>query len=172
VRGWIACGINGGVIRQGERRRSDDDAVIRERDDVAIGKSLLRSGVMVVTVETEIRELAEAFCKAVENQDAGGVASFYEADARMLAPDTPMIEGQSGIEAFVQQLFGVGLRTLKLETVDVLRGGNLAVEVGRFTMGFAPEGSQDGKYMVVYRRQADGGLKIVADSFNSDAPVG
>lgn len=118
----------------------------------------------------EIAELLTAFCKAVDNQDAIGVARFYTADARMLAPDAPMIEGQAGIEGFVRQLFDAGLRSLGLETVDVLESGDLAVELGRFTMGFTPEGTQVGKYIAVYR-QPDGALKIVADTFNSDAPA-
>lgn len=119
----------------------------------------------------EIIELLTAFSKAVDNQDAAGVASFYTADARMLAPDTPMIEGQAGIESFVQQLFAAGMRSLGLETVDILDSGDLAVELGRFTMGFAPEGTQVGKYIAVYRRQTDGTFKIVADTFNFDTPT-
>ncbi len=119
----------------------------------------------------EITDLLTGFTKAIDNQDAAGVAGYYTMNARMLAPKVPMIEGRAGIEAFVQQLFDSGLRSLGLETVDVLEGDDLAVELGKFTMGFAPEGTRLGKYIAVYRRQSDGALKIVADTFNSDAPA-
>jgi ketosteroid isomerase-like protein len=82
-----------------------------------------------------------------------------------------MIEGRAGVEAFAGQMFAAGMRTLELQTVDILEGGDLVAEVGRFTMGFGPGASSAGKYITVYRRQPDGSLLIEADTFNGDAPA-
>ena len=121
-------------------------------------------------VRDEISELITEFCKAVDNQDAQAVASFYADGIRFLPPDAPMIEGRSGVQGFVEQMFGAGMRSLDLATLDVLEGGDLAVETGRFTMGFEGDAKVDGKYVAVWGRQSDGSLKLVVDTFNTDAP--
>jgi ketosteroid isomerase-like protein len=124
----------------------------------------------------EIEGLAEDFSKAVANHDAAAMAGFYTADAKFLPPNVPMIVGPAGIEAFGQEMFAAGAQSLRLETMDVLDGGDLEVEVGRYTMGIQPPGSDpmvdNGKYVAVWRRDADGNLKMAVDTFNSDAPLG
>lgn len=124
-----------------------------------------------MTTRDEISELLIGFCKAVANQDTAGVGDYYATDARLLPPGAPLIEGRAGIESYLGELFAAGFRSLELDTVDVLEDGGLAVEVGRFTMGFDPSATEVGKYIAVYRRQSDGTLKIVADTFNSDTPA-
>lgn len=122
-------------------------------------------------VRDEISELITAFCKAVGNQDALGVASFYADAARFLPPNAPMIEGRAGVQAFMEQMFAAGWSSFGLETIDVLEGGELAVEIGRFTMGFG-DVKVVGKETSVWGRQSDGSFKLVADIFNMDAPAG
>jgi ketosteroid isomerase-like protein len=72
-------------------------------------------------------------------------------------------------------MFASGARGLELNTLDVLEADDLAVEVGRYTMTIQPPGGDVmrdvGKYVAVWRRQADGGLKLVVDTFNSDSPA-
>ena len=86
-------------------------------------------------------------------------------------PNAPMIEGRAGVQGFIEQMFAAGMSSFHLETVDVLEGGQLAVEIGRFTMGFG-DVKVVGKETGVWSRQSDGLLKMVADTFNLDAPVG
>ena len=124
-----------------------------------------------MTTYDAVVDLLAAFSKAVANKDAVGIGNFYSERAKLLPPGAPLVEGRAGIQAFVEQLFAAGLSGLDLETIDVLEGGDLVVDVGRYTMSFTPEGSDHGKYIAVYRRQADGGLTIVADTFNSDSPA-
>jgi uncharacterized protein (TIGR02246 family) len=122
-----------------------------------------------------IETLNQEFGKAFSNQDARAVVGFYAQDAKLLAPGAPLIDGQAGIEAFLQQMFASGARGLELNTLDVLEADDLAVEVGRYTMTIQPPGGDVmrdvGKYVAVWRRQADGGLKLVVDTFNSDSPA-
>jgi|SRR5437016_4169756 len=124
---------------------------------------------------TEIEALATEFAKAFNNQDATELASFYTADCKFLPPNLPLIEGRAGVEELCRQMFDMGCRSLDLETTDVLQAGDLVVEVGRYTMTIQPPGGdpvQDvGKYLDVRRRQSDGGLRIVLDTFTSDLPA-
>jgi ketosteroid isomerase-like protein len=47
----------------------------------------------------------------------------------------------------------------------VLEGGDLVVDVGRMIM---PQ--SEGKYVVVYQRQADGSLRLAVDASSHNAP--
>jgi ketosteroid isomerase-like protein len=57
----------------------------------------------------------------------------------------------------------------------MLEGGDLEIEVGRYTLGMQPPGADpmvdNGKYVAVWRRDTDGKLKMVVDTFNTDAPL-
>ena len=86
----------------------------------------------------EIEGRAEDFSKVFANHDAAAMAAFYTADAKFLAPNAPMIEGRAGIEAFGKEMFAAGGQSLKLETVDVLGGGDLEIEVGRSSADGSP----------------------------------
>jgi ketosteroid isomerase-like protein len=123
----------------------------------------------------EIEGRAEDFSKVFATHDAAAMAAFYTADAKFLAPNAPMIESRAGIEAFGKEMFAAGGQSLKLETTDVLEGGDLEIEVGRYTMGIQPPGADsmvdNGKYVAVWRRDTDGKLKMVVDTFNTDAPL-
>lgn len=123
----------------------------------------------------EIETIAADFAKAFANQDAEAVSGFYAADATLLPPNALLLKGRAAIRSFVEEMFSSGARSLELTTLDVLAGGDLEVEVGRFRMAFQPRGvdpfTEDGKYVAVYRRQGDGSLKLAVDTFNSDAPA-
>jgi len=122
----------------------------------------------------EIEGLIAQFAKDFENQDAAGVASYYTEDAKLLPPGSPLLEGRDAIRAFADGMFAAGCRSLDLKTGDVVEAGDLAVEVGSFVMGIVPPGAdpiQDvGKYVAIWRRQSDGSLKLIVDTFNSDTP--
>jgi ketosteroid isomerase-like protein len=125
--------------------------------------------------QQEIDEFDDGFCKAFANQDPVALASFYTEDAKLLPPNAPLVEGRKGVEGFAADMFAAGAQALELDTVDVIEGGDLAVGTGKYTMTIQPPGGdpiQDvGKYIAVYQRQADGGLKLVRDTFNGDAPA-
>jgi ketosteroid isomerase-like protein len=83
-----------------------------------------------------------------------------------------MVEGKAGARAFwagaMQQL---GLRRAKLEVIDVEGSGDLAYEIGRFTLTFQPPGADavtaEGKYTVIWKHVGDE-WKIHVDMWNSD----
>ncbi len=69
----------------------------------------------------------------------------------------------------------MGVRELTLETVDVEYLGDVAYEVGAYTLKIEPEGGQaatdKGKYVVVWKRQADGRWKLQVDIWNTNTPL-
>jgi ketosteroid isomerase-like protein len=123
----------------------------------------------------EIEMLTAKFSKAVTNKDFGALGSFYEERARLLAPGAPMVEGRAAIQAVQQGMIEGGVQALRLDVIDVIEAGDLAIEIGRYTLTIQPPGGEsvidNGKSVVVWRRQKDGALKIAVDTFNSDAPA-
>jgi ketosteroid isomerase-like protein len=125
-------------------------------------------------LRNEIEGLIAQFGKDFGNQDSASVANYYAEDAKLLPPGSPLVEGRDAIRAFADGMFASGCRSLDLTTADVIEAGDCAIEVGSFVMGIEPPGAdpiQDvGKYVAIYRRQSDGSLKLIVDTFNSDAP--
>jgi uncharacterized protein (TIGR02246 family) len=117
--------------------------------------------------ESAIRALSDGFARGVNAGDAEWlVREYYAEDAYFLPPNHRMVNGRSGIRAFLRALFEAGVGGLAIETTKIEASGDLAYHIGRFTMG---NPSPDrGKFVEVYRRQADGSWKCVGDIFNSD----
>ena len=120
-----------------------------------------------------ISGLDAEFMKAADAKNAGAlVKAFYAADAVLMPPNHPIVEGRANIQSFLQGLMDSGFTSIKLETTTIAGGGDLAYGRGRYTLSMAPPGGAPvedvGKYIVTYRRQANGTWQAVADIFNSD----
>jgi len=117
------------------------------------------------------------FAEIFGRGDAAGIAAFYTADARLMPPDMPTLQGAEAITAFWQGAMEMGIKAATLETIEVeTSGGDLATEIGRFTLGMEVPGGGDerveqtGKYIVLWKN--DGGTwKLHADIWNADAPA-
>jgi uncharacterized protein (TIGR02246 family) len=126
-----------------------------------------------MSLRDEVESLNSEFSKAVSNQDLDSVMDLYTSDAWLLPPGVPMIQGSDGIRAFFQTMLDAGVRALNLESAAVEGSGDVAVDIGRYRLTVEPPGAdsviEEGKYIVVLRRQADGNLRLAYDTFNSDA---
>src|SRR5258705_12929120 len=120
-----------------------------------------------------IHQLDAEFMKAANAKNAAAlVKAFYAPDAVLMPPNHGPVEGRAKIEGFLQGLIDSGLTSIKLDTTTTASAGDLAYGRGRYTLDLSPPGGtpvQDvGKYVVVYRRQANGAWRAVSDIFNSD----
>jgi len=83
-------------------------------------------------------------------------------------------EGRPAIQGAMQELLGMGVRSLEIEPIDVREAGDLTIEYGRYTLGIQPEGAEAmtdvGKYVVVHEARPGGSTKIALDIFNSNSP--
>jgi uncharacterized protein (TIGR02246 family) len=114
------------------------------------------------------REFMEAFAR----QDAAGMASMYTAEGQLLPANSDFVSGTSAIEQFWGGAMGMGIRTAKLETVELEAHGEAAVEVGKYTLG-GDEGQtlDQGKYVVIWKN--DGGTwKLHRDIWTTSMPLG
>lgn len=126
-----------------------------------------------MSARAEIENLTAKFAEAVTKKDFAKLGTFYEERARLLIAGAPMVEGRAAIQSAQQHMIEGGVQALRLDVVDVIEAGDLAVEIGRYTLTIhKPDGASltdRGKSVVVWRRHTDGALKIAVDTFNSDA---
>jgi ketosteroid isomerase-like protein len=127
-----------------------------------------------MTTRDDVRNVLARFVKAVAEKDVKALVDCYEADGVVLAPNTPMVRGSSALgDLFQRDIIDAGVKAMDLETTDLIEEGSLVIEAGRNLVHVErPDGgsiADPGKYLVVYRRQADGSLKLIFDAFSSDS---
>ena len=120
-----------------------------------------------------VEEVNARFMEAAGAGDAAALTALYTSDAYIMPPNMEMIQGQEAIRGLWNDMFSMGAPNLRLTTVDVMGSGDLAYEVGSYSIEMSMEGSpvsETGNYLVVWRRTADG-WKLHADMWNSDQPA-
>ena len=126
--------------------------------------------------ESTIRNLDAQWSKAAAAKDVDGTVSYYSDDASLLGPNAPIASDKQGIRAAWASLLG-GDSSLSWQAnkVEVSRSGDLAYVQGVYQMtskdARGKPTSDTGKFVEVWKKQADGKWKTVADIFNSDMPV-
>ena len=127
--------------------------------------------------ERAIREAAMEWWKVTVAKDLERTVGFYADDASMFPPHAPIATGKEAIRAVWSHLFTAPGFAISGQTskVEASRGGDLAYEIGtyEFTMqDAAGKPVMDrGKYVVVWKKQADSHWKAIVDIFNSDLPI-
>jgi ketosteroid isomerase-like protein len=73
------------------------------------------------------------------------------------------------IQEYWQGILGLGVTNGVLKTVSLEEHGDVAVEEGQYEMRASAAVVDTGKYVVVHRRQPDGGWRWGLDIWNSDS---
>jgi ketosteroid isomerase-like protein len=124
----------------------------------------------------DVSTVAKAFHEGVANRDAVALDSLYHDEGKFLPPNMEPCEGRVAIQAAMQQLLDMGVRSLDIEPMEVREAGDMTIEYGRYTLGLESQGGPPvtdvGKYVVVHEAGSDGATKIVLDIFNSNASPG
>ena len=125
-------------------------------------------------VRTVIEANAKQFIEAFNKGDVVAVANMYAMNARLLPPNSDMIEGRANIQKFWQGASAAGLKITALDIVDLDVQGNTAIEVGRYTTTMPGAGgattTDNGKYVVVWKREGRA-WKLSIDAFNTNLPA-
>jgi ketosteroid isomerase-like protein len=118
---------------------------------------------------TTVDGLKAELLRAFEEGDAARAASRYEPGARLLPPGAGVITGEADVQAFFRKRFSAGSDGGELEVVRRDDYGDVAVEEGRYGRRAGDELLDSGKYLAVFRRQADGTWRWATDMWNSDS---
>ena len=124
-----------------------------------------------------IRDLETAWAQAFAAKDVDKLVAFYAGDASLLIPDTPVINGMTAIKARAKSTLADKnfSYTFATDKVDVAKSGDLGYSQGALTTTLTDPKTKKvltikGKYVRIYKREADGGWKVVANIANGDAP--
>lgn len=127
-------------------------------------------------VRQTIESANARFLDALKRGDTTAAVSNYADDAIVMMPNEGSWRGRDGVRGgFAGFLSQLSVKDAKLNTENVMVGGDLAVETGTFEWTLLPKGGKEikdkGKYMTVWKRNSDGSWKIVRDINNSDLPA-
>ena len=121
-----------------------------------------------------IRQAGEAFARYAQATPRNDKASaaYYEENALMLAPNRAPIRGRAEIGVFLAAF--PPFSNYRLETLEIEGRADLAYERGVTSLTLAPGGAAPAewrsKYLIIWRRQADGSWRISREMFTPDGP--
>jgi uncharacterized protein (TIGR02246 family) len=128
--------------------------------------------------EKTIRDYEAQWVKEFAAKDMDKIVAHYADDGSVLLPNAPLMTGKDAIrnglkDAVADKNFALELNTVK---VEVAKGGDLAYSQGTYSFTGTDAKTkkpvvEKGKYVEVYRKQADGSWKLVEDMNNPDAPA-
>jgi uncharacterized protein (TIGR02246 family) len=121
-----------------------------------------------------VRAADSSLAQAVAARDVNRTVSFYAEDASMLPVAEPIVTGREAIRAEWTKIFAIPGFANASRTVHVDASGDLAYTRGTFQAQLtSPDGkpvTEVGKWVSVWRRQADGAWRVVVEIYNTDAP--
>jgi ketosteroid isomerase-like protein len=119
-------------------------------------------------VESQLRDYTQDFATSFNTGNYDQAASLFAHDGVLMAPRLDAAYGQKAVERALRQLGEAGYSDLRLETTRVDHSGDMAMELGRFTVVFRhADGTlipERGKYVKVWRRL--GAWLLVADCWS------
>jgi uncharacterized protein (TIGR02246 family) len=124
-------------------------------------------------VLSTIRGLTQDFSMNFNTGNYDQVAGLFASDGIFMAPHNESIVGPKPIERKLREFGETGYQDLRLETIRVDSSGDMAMEIGRYSVSVVSENSSTkadrGKYVKVWRRL--GAWRIVADCWSSNLPA-
>ncbi len=119
-------------------------------------------------VESQLRDLSQDFATSFNTGNYDQAAALFATDGVLMAPHYEAAYGHKPIERLLRQLGEEGYGDLRLETMRVEHSGDMAMEIGRFSVIVRKvDGvmtSERGKYVKVWRRL--GVWRLMADCWS------
>ncbi|HEY7616546.1 MAG TPA: nuclear transport factor 2 family protein [Terriglobales bacterium] len=124
-------------------------------------------------VESTIRGLAQDLCTAFNTGNYDQMAAMFAADGSFMPPHHEAVYGPKAIEHLLREFGESGYDDLRFEMLRVEHSGDIAFEMGRFTVAIRQDNgttvAERGKYLRGWRRL--GAWLIIADCWNSNLPL-
>jgi uncharacterized protein (TIGR02246 family) len=124
--------------------------------------------------EAAIRAASQEWSNAASSKDLEKAVSFYADDATYNPPGAPLAAGKDAIRKVWRSIVSIPGGNLRWASskVEVARSGDLAYDTGAYTLtrndASGNQVTTKGKYVVVWKKQADGKWKVIEDIDNPD----
>ena len=128
-------------------------------------------------LEQALRDADAQWCKAAQAKDVEKTVSYYSGDATVMPANAPAATTKDAIHKVWADLiatpgFSINWKATK---VEVAKSGDIGFISGTYEMTMNDANgkpvNEQGKYLEVWEKQADGKWKCGADIWNSDLPV-
>ncbi len=127
-----------------------------------------------MSIEQAIHDADAQYADAFNRGDIAAIAALHTEDVVYLPPNASAVSGRQGVESTAKELLDAGWKNMSFSSVQFGSDGDLAYHVGRYSVDVpTDEGTttDSGKFVDIYKRQADGSWKIHVTISNSDTPL-
>lgn len=101
--------------------------------------------------------------------------AFCDDGASMLIPNTPIVSGKAAVSKAMADDMAADNLTWHANKAGIARSRDLGYTSGVYEMTFKDASGKlkmdTGKFLTLWKRQADGSWKMLYDMFNSDLPL-
>ena len=126
-----------------------------------------KAAIRAVTATTQKNAMAVPFDAAVYTN------GYYTNDALFLTPNTKILTGSAEIIAWLKTF--PPLTNVVFTEVEIDGTADLAWSRGSYSMMINPPGAppiaDSGKFLNLWKKQADGSWRVFRDAYNSDLPA-
>jgi len=126
------------------------------------------------TVTAAINKIWVQYCATMCSGDIDGWIALWADDGIQLAPDAPANVGKEQIRAATKSVLDLfSFNNMTINNAEVEWAGEWAFARGTYAATLVPTNGDeaipvDGKYMSIFKKQADGSWKLYRDCFNSN----
>lgn len=124
-----------------------------------------------------IDEFDAASVDAMMSGNMETLMSYYADDAMSMPPNMGTLKGKAAIESWMNDMAQSGMKMTSVEfgTTELDASGTIAYLLGTYDMAMEMPGMGEmkdaGKYISIWKKQADGSWKVHAEIWNSDRPI-
>ena len=115
---------------------------------------------MVGDVRQEIEQANQEFTDRFAQGDHAGVAAMYTEEALFLPSGKPVARGREQIRETFASYAEAGITDVRFETIEVEERGETVLELARSTVFKGTEMVRESLYVIVWRRDHDGVLRL------------
>ncbi len=121
----------------------------------------------------------QEYIEPYKTGDTGGWLEVFADDAVGMHNTLPALEGKQALRGFAETVHGTfNIEQLDVTVDSVITQGDWALTRGNFVANFVLKGEdvenqaapRQGKYILLWERQADGAWKVILDMGNNNAP--
>jgi len=113
----------------------------------------------------------QTFMNIFSKGDAAGIANLYTKDGQFLPPNSDFVTGRPAIQATFQGFMDMGIKEIKLKTLEVDAFGDTASEIGTYILETKDGQVLDqGKFSVIWKLE-EGQWKLHRDMINTSMPA-
>jgi ketosteroid isomerase-like protein len=126
-------------------------------------------------LKKKLQMMCDEYSKSMVSGEMGNLWDFYADDIISMPSYEPMLRGIEACKESYKKMQESGMKMTKfaLTVTDAMQSGNLAVEIGTYTLTMEGGGMEmpwddHGKYMNLWEVQDDGSMKLKVETWNSD----